>query len=247
MDKSYMKFIIAYDFGHRFDAMELACDEAFELAEQIANFYIRDTLVEDRDYQTLYDYCEDLDFKLIWDSVRDMNKSGLVWNGVNYSKKGDGSMNRIDKIAQFAQRKEQEKLSKEQEEMRQIAEYKAKIREFKPRIDELLTVGNACLKHGIALTGKAWGGHEGYDTHQFITNSWSHLLGFVHEYSQILNSYKPFTQLGIMGGGACNFNLKTDGLYIDVSGSELYVLKRFVNEFDEFEREFYKYVDNVTR
>lgn len=87
MDKSYMKFIIAYDFGYRFDAMELACDEAFDLAEAIVNNYIRDTLVEDIHYQSLHDYCEDLNFDLLWDVVRDMEEYGLLWNGVNYSNK----------------------------------------------------------------------------------------------------------------------------------------------------------------
>lgn len=148
-------------------------------------------------------------------------------------------MSRIDNIKKFAQKKEEEQINKENEVVRQIEECKEKIKSFKPRIYELIEVGNACLEHGIKLTGQAWGGHEGYDTHQFFTNSWSHLLGFVYDKNGI-------NCLGIYGGGACNYNLKTDGNFIEVEGNVLYILKRFVNEFDEFETEFYRYVDKVT-
>lgn len=149
-------------------------------------------------------------------------------------------MNRVDNIVKFAQKREEEQMEKEISIAKQIEEYKETIKSFKPRIDELLKVGSACKKHGIKLTGKAWGGHEGYDTHQFMTNSWSHLLGFVY------NGDNDFNCLGIFGGGACDFNLKTDGDFIEVEGNVLYILKRFVDEFDVFETEFYKYVDKVT-
>lgn len=155
-------------------------------------------------------------------------------------------MSRINNIAKFAQKKEEERITKEMTIARQIEEYKETIKSFKPRIDELIAVGNACLEHGIALEGKAWGGHEGYDTNQFITNSWSHLLGFVVNYDRTMRKKMPFTKLGIMGGGACNFDLKTDGVTVEVSGDVLWVLKKFVEGFDLFETEFYKYVDKVT-
>jgi len=155
-------------------------------------------------------------------------------------------MNRIDNIAKFAHKREEEKINKEMIIAQQIEEYKEKIKSFKTRINELIMVGNACLEHGIPLNGRAWGGHEGYDTNQFITNSWSHLLGFVSVYDHKAKKNLPFTDLGIMGGGACNFDLVTDGETIKVSGDVLYVLKKFVENFDEFETEFYKYVDKVT-
>lgn len=155
-------------------------------------------------------------------------------------------MNRIDNIAKYAHKKEEEKNNKEMIIAQQIEEYKEKIKSFKSRIDELLVVGNACLEHGIPLDGKAWGGHEGYDTNQFITNSWSHLLGFVSVYDHNARKSLPFTKIGIMGGGACNYNLATDGEIIEVSGNVSYVLKKFVENFDEFEMEFYKYVDKIT-
>lgn len=39
MDKSYIKFIIAYDYADKLEELELACDEAYELAEKIADEY----------------------------------------------------------------------------------------------------------------------------------------------------------------------------------------------------------------
>ena len=159
--------------------------------------------------------------------------------------KGGTNMNRVDKIVNFAAKKELEKLEKAAEKEHLIEYTKGLIRALKPRIDELLEVGNACLEHNIPLEGKAWGGHEGYDTNQFITNSWSHLLGFVAYRSPSNRNKIVFKQLGIMGGGACNYNLKTDGTTIEVDGDVLWVLKHFVEKFDEFEREFYSYVDSV--
>ena len=156
-------------------------------------------------------------------------------------------MSRIDNIANFAQKKEEEKVAKEMALQQRIEAYKAQILTLKPRIDELIAVGNACLEHNIPLTGEAWGGHQGYDTHQFITNSWSHLLGFVEKYDPTTRKRLPFTQLGIYGGGACNYHLTTDGVTIDVKQDAVYVLKRFVDEFDKFESEFYKYVDGITQ
>ena len=130
--------------------------------------------------------------------------------------------------------------TKSEAALKRIEDYKAKIRKLKPRIDELLEVGNACLEHKIPLTGGSWGGHEGYDTHQFFSNSWSHLVGFIG------NKNEPITQVGKIGGGACGWNLTTDGVTINVSGDIERVLKYFLDDFDKFETEFYAYVDKVT-
>ena len=152
-------------------------------------------------------------------------------------------MGRIEQIAEFAKSRDTELAEKEMAEKRRIEEYKAAIKALKPRIDELISVGRACQAHNIPLKGSAWGGHEGYDTHQFITNSWSHLLGFVETRDIDTRKPLPFSTLGIWGGGACHWNLETDGSTIEVSGDEEYVLRKFVEGFDTFETEFYKYVD----
>lgn len=155
-------------------------------------------------------------------------------------------MSRIENIAKFAQKRDDAQMEKERRIEMEIEMYKERIKALKHRIDELLTVGNACMEHGIPIEGRAWGGHEGYDTNQFISNSWSHLVGFIKEVDMETRKPLPLAKVGVRGGGACHFDLETDGVRIDVSGEVLWVLKHFVEGFDEFETEFYKYVDKVT-
>lgn len=158
--------------------------------------------------------------------------------------------NRINAIANFAQKREEEKVAKERALQQQIEEHIRQVRELKPRIDELIAVGNACLKHNIPLTGSAWGGHEGYDTHQFFTNCWSHLVGFVK------NNDNTITHLGIYAGGACGlYDFLTDGFEVYDQHEQSHErvtpnichLKEFLEDFDTFESELYKYVDKVTQ
>lgn len=148
-------------------------------------------------------------------------------------------MNRVDNIISFANKKEMELTKKREDSLTKIEMYKEHIRTLKPSIDELLKVGNACLRYGIPL--ESGFSQQEYKTHQFISNGWSHLTGFIRE-----SNNKPFTKVGKIGGGACNYNLITDGEIINVSGEVEYVLRRFLEDFDTFETEFYKYVDNVT-
>ena len=151
-------------------------------------------------------------------------------------------MSRIDNIKRFAEQKKQSEIDNTNLSLQRIEEYKTRIRELKPRIDELLAVGNACLENDIPLTSSRWGGHEGYDTHQFISNGWSHVTGFISEGNKL-----PFTKVGKIGGGPCTWNLKTDGNEIIVDGEVERVLKMFLEQFNEFEEEFYKYIDGLTK
>ena len=155
-------------------------------------------------------------------------------------------MSRINNIEKFAKKKEEERVSREITIAQMIEKHKEEIKGLKARIDELVEVANACVNNGIPIEGRAWGGRESYETHHFVSNSWSHLCGFIREYDKGTRQNLPITKVGIIGGGACNFNLKTDGVIVDVSGDEAYVLKRFLESFDTFETEFYKYVDKVT-
>ena len=153
-------------------------------------------------------------------------------------------MSRIDNIAKFAQQRDIKKMEKETQKQLRIERYKAEIRALKPRIDELLTVGNACVQHNIPID--AMSGYYGYDNHQFVSEGIRHLVGFIRERDQNTRAVLPFTKVGKIGGGACDWNLKTDGENIIVDGDIEYVLKAFLDKFDEFETEFYKYVDKVT-
>lgn len=68
MDNNYIKFIIAYDYCRELESMDLACDEAFDLAEEIANRYIKYTEEEkiDQYYESLIEYCNEISFYKIW-------------------------------------------------------------------------------------------------------------------------------------------------------------------------------------
>lgn len=158
----------------------------------------------------------------------------------------------IAKKVEFDNAMKAEKEKNLNEEKHSLEE---KIISYRYRLQAMIDIAEYALKNGIPLTGKAWGGHEGYDTHQFFSNSWSHLLGFVK------NDYGIFG-MGIIAGGACgNINLYFDGYtvygetaqwnyktnkteYLQVDPPYNY-LKRCANEFDEFEREFYAYIEKV--
>ena len=51
--------------------MELACDEAFDLADKIADKYMAYTKENgiDQYYETLYEYCEEISFKKVWEQM----------------------------------------------------------------------------------------------------------------------------------------------------------------------------------
>ncbi len=156
------------------------------------------------------------------------------------------SRSRLEKINLYKKNNELLKANAEQKLQSEAQALIEQIRELKPRIDELIATGNACKENGIAMTGQEWGGHEGYDTHQFYTNSWSHLVGFVQ------NKDSEITFLGINAGGACgDWNFRTDGDRVFSSYGDkikepfIAHMKRFVDTFDEFETSFYAYVDKV--
>ena len=163
-------------------------------------------------------------------------------------------MSRIEQIKAFTLRKEEEKRAEDIKIINETTRLITAIQALKPRIDEIIEVGNACQKHNIPMHGKAWGGHEGYDTHQFYTNSWSHLVGFVG--NPHFRTQPTITMLGINGGGANGkYDFRTDGMNVYEEHEDtkerilptVYHMKKFLDKFDEFEREFYAYVDEVTQ
>ena len=75
MPKEYIKFILAYDFADVFASMELACDEAFDLAEELANRYLE--WLKDNDdmnypeYELLHEFCMTVSFDEVWNSMNE--------------------------------------------------------------------------------------------------------------------------------------------------------------------------------
>ena len=114
----------------------------------------------------------------------------------------------------------------------------AKIKELKPRIDDLIKLANYAKDNGINFD----------KTGMFYTNSWSHLVGFLYG--------NPITMLGIDAGGACgDVDFRTNGEYtsglnrktMSIVEPRLYHMETFIKKFDEFEREFYAYIEKVCK
>ena len=165
---------------------------------------------------------------------------------VEVEEKNSSTRSRLDKINTYKSNEEFLKATAEQKLEKEAKSLVKQIKALKPRIDELIKTGNACVENGIKMTGQAYGGHEGYDTHQFYTNCWSHLVGFVGSRDS------KITFLGIDAGGACgNWSFRTDGEKVysiygkETQGPSVDDMKKFLNKFDEFESSFYAYVDKV--
>lgn len=139
-------------------------------------------------------------------------------------------------LENYANKREEDKRRKMEEKLREEEEMIKQIKALKPRIDDLLLVANSCLSKGIRIENIEWGSMNYKDGH-FGADATTHHLGFS------IHRGKAIHYLEIRGGGYDNYNLKTDGYIVDVQGEKLYVLKRFLNEFDKFESEFYAYVD----
>lgn len=143
---------------------------------------------------------------------------------------------RLKNLENYAVEKEMEEKRKiEKERQEEIAMIK-NIKSLKPRIDDLLLVANSCLSKGISIENREWN-YMDYKHGNFVSDAVTHHLGF-STYGE-----KTIHYLEIKGGGYDDYNLKTDGYIVDVQGEKLYVLKKFLNKFDEFEKEFYVYVD----
>lgn len=122
-----------------------------------------------------------------------------------------------------------------------IDELKDKVDEKLDKITDLIKLGNHALKNNIIKPINQYNdcsslANRGYG--YFFTNGISHQLGFVWDHES-----KKITHLGIAGGGACNYNLKVNEEEFEVTGDEEYVLTRFVNEFDKFEKDLFNYIN----
>lgn len=151
--------------------------------------------------------------------------------------------NRINAIASFAQRRDEEIAYKQKQAEDREEFLKQTILGWSDRIQQLIDTANACVEHGIAICHNDINDRN-YDRNYFITDGCSHILGFE------FNRYHPstITRIGKEGGGCCHFDVYTDGKTVTATGSDrLWALERFVEAFDEFETKFYAYVDKVCK
>lgn len=81
MDREHIRFAIIYDYWDEFEKLDLACDEAFELADAVAYDFIKWQKENDdlkySDYELLQQFCEDVSFSETW---KDMHPDwDFIW------------------------------------------------------------------------------------------------------------------------------------------------------------------------
>lgn len=161
-------------------------------------------------------------------------------------------MDRLEKIARYREERDAEAAALERAKKSEAESLKNMIRNLMPRINNLIETASCCVENNIDID--AYGKHNyssDFDTWEkgtFVANGISHRVGFFKNNSKIVG-------MGIINGGACgNIDLYIDGKY--VFGTNFFAgglqaeprisdMKRFLNVFDEFEKAFYAYVDDI--
>lgn len=162
---------------------------------------------------------------------------------------------RIERINGFATATAQKKDAERKAKESRIFALLTKVESFAPRMRELMKVARSLRANWIPL-GKYNSYHR--TAPRFVSDGIEHRVGFIVDsnpfwYQEKLNP----VGFGIIGGGACGNDIQfnEDGKLCEVyrdngmpgpwTDGDIRHLERFVKEFDEFERKFYEYVDNL--
>lgn len=162
-------------------------------------------------------------------------------------------MSRIDNIKKY---NEQLKINAENmaiQEQQTRETLIAQVRGLKPRIAELIKTANACFENDIPIgwEGNAKTLYGKWDVCGFTADSTYHRVGFIVTRS---NDKKTTAEMGILAGGACgSWNFATNGEDVvaykfsqQFDAPLIKHLQQFVEDFDDFEKYFYAYVDEIT-
>lgn len=165
-------------------------------------------------------------------------------------------MNRIEKIRAKRQALDAQAKSEQERKEQTVKFYTNRLKQFAPRINELMQLAMELLKNDIPL-GKRYKDLVFYKD-EFVTEGIHHRLGFYFKYE---NGRRYLLGIGIEGGGCCGHDLavNTNGTiiknpldiiigcrdyekaYTDFCGK----CQDFLEEFDEFEKKVFDYVDNL--
>lgn len=169
-------------------------------------------------------------------------------------------MSRIDKIKMYKESEDKKALNNVVEETKEYHTLMGKIVELQPRIAELIETVNACIKNGIEINkyrnSHCYSGYDNYKQGTFVSNAISHKIGFIqgNGVSFGYNPKTPITVMGIVNGGACGkLDFHTNGINAysvhedtkEMSKARIKDIKKFLDNFDEFEKAFYEYVDSI--
>ena len=137
---------------------------------------------------------------------------------------------RLNKITNKGNELKRQQIAEVKSKEEKLTDYRIKILALSNRIAPLVKIGNALVTNNLQYKS-------------FRTNGLSHKLGFYCKGRDIVG-------LGIEGGGYCgeDFAVSAQGTYI-VQPSKLLdhigKCEQFLEEFDDFEKKLFEYVDNL--
>ena len=148
--------------------------------------------------------------------------------------------NLIEMISEAGDEKRRAELRMETYKQRKLEEMIEDISMLRERIGNLVKVANCLLDFGFNLGEKTGTIASG----DLMADGFDHNLGFI--------LYRKVTGIGIKGGGCCGGDLIIDtngniekGLGETYDKSEVQKMKRFLSEFDSFEKKVSQYVYKI--
>jgi len=155
-------------------------------------------------------------------------------------------MNRIENIKNYAERKQYEEVQKEVAEKLHLEKVTNEIEALWGRAKELIDTYNACADYGIKFPkGKC----DFAD--MFTADGIYHGIGFDvwakrNQAMSIKGDLKHRDTISIRGGGCCHYEIDLYDGKLYFSGSDTHRLDTFVEQFNDFEKKFYEWVDETT-
>ena len=142
---------------------------------------------------------------------------------------------RLNKIASVAENVENAAIAKEIAKQNEKQALIDLIATYADRIKAIIEVGSKLVENKMPL-GKQSCFESGFINHQF---------GFVTEGSRILSpDIWKIIGIGSVGGGYCGNDLIANENGEVVSYSGRYNCESWTKDFEQFEKDFYNYVDN---
>ena len=146
-----------------------------------------------------------------------------------------------EKIAEIGTRQKERELSEENEKEKEMRDLLNRVLSFHSRAKVLIDLARKCKANDINLKGKIDEMYsEGIESKNFMSDGWSHYLGFNNELNAI-----GFYNGGAFGpddtfltyGGELKFPIRRENAVRD--------FKKFIRDFDKFEKAFYEYIDEL--
>lgn len=169
-----------------------------------------------------------------------------------------------EKIVNHNVKVKKTKIEKEIEIEKKTKEYMNKIKQLQSRIEKIIKIGNLCIENNIEIGQR--GDKRTYKDNCFETEGIKHQLGFYRNHFQGYPTYKcnKYDYIGFQNGGFCgDYDFLTNGKeIIEIKQKRdhltppldntsiyreptIYQMSHFIAEFDNFEKEFYNFINNL--